>query len=147
MKKRFHIKLVMGMAAVMTAAMLLPCAAEAANFEAGHYSKRYKDEGFDEPAATYVSIKKAEKDDFRFQVGYVGFNASPIYETQKLKGKVKDGKVKFQWQDTWGNSGSGILKPGDGFVKLKMVEEQKADVNRATLDTNGKFLKLKRRDD
>ena len=61
-----------------------------------------------------------------------------------IKAKLKNNKASFQWKDTWGNSGTGKLKFSGGYVKLKIKQTYTADLNRSTLDTGGKFVKMKK---
>ncbi|MBR1629033.1 MAG: hypothetical protein IJ679_07195, partial [Lachnospiraceae bacterium] len=135
------------MVAALVGCFLFGTSVQAAkHFETGNYSKRYfYDDNGEEYAASFVNIEKVKKGRIWFTTGYVGLNGSPIYETNVIQKKINAGQVKFSWKDSWENSGTGILKPGDGCVKLKMKVTKQAKVNRATLDTDGEFITLKRR--
>ena len=160
MKKR-HVKIIT--AAFLGAALMMwdgsalrqsgasvPCSVEAKEksaFEVGNYSKRYYYEGSEDYAATFVNIGKSKPGRVRFCTGYIGLNSSPVYETNIINKKIKDGKISFKWTDSWENSGSGVLKAGKNCVKLKMTVEKEGEINRASLDTGGKFITLKKRSD
>ncbi len=119
---------------------------QAATKYAGTYAKTTKLKVKADVYPTYsVTINKVKKNKIKFQVTYVGINASPLYETKVITAKVKKKAVSFKWEDTWGNSGTGKIKLYKGYIKIKMKQTKTSDWNRATLDTQGKYKKLKKK--
>lgn len=69
----------------------------------------------------------------------------PIYQTKVITAKLdKNDKVSFKWKDTKENSGTGKMKLCNGYVKLKMTEKKSAELNRYTLATCNKYIKIKK---
>jgi len=87
-------------------------------------------------------VNKVKNNKAKFQVTYLGRNASPLYETNVITAKIKNKTVSFKWKDTWGNSGTGKLRLYNGYVKIKMKQTKTAEWNRSTLDTQGKYIKI-----
>ena len=75
----------------------------------------------------------------------MGINASPLYETKVITAKLKKKTASFKWEDSWGNSGTGKIKLYKGYIKIKMKQTKTSSWNRATLDTEGKYKKLKKK--
>lgn len=139
-----------GMAALLALFLLvtlLPGGNVQAASRTGHYQKRYKAKVsypvWGQPAYGVV-INRIRNGKVRFQISKAGVNGSPIYNSNVIKAKLKGKKTSFRWKDTWGNSGTGKLKFGKNCVKVKVNQLQTARMNRSTLDTGGKFLKLKK---
>lgn len=84
-----------------------------------------------------------------FVVSYVGPNSSPVYNTETISATVADDHtVAFEWADSWSNKGEGtlVLNPADtSSIQVMMTVTEEADVNRATLSTNGEYRTLTRR--
>lgn len=122
------------------------CEVQAAAKYTGTYYKTYKVNQKVTSKPTYsVTINKVKNKKIKFQVLYVGINASPYYETNVITAKLKNKTASFKWNDSWGNSGTGKIKLGKGYIKIKMKQTKKAEWNRATLDTQGKYIKLKKK--
>lgn len=131
---------------VLVLAILPVYPVQAATKYAGTYSKTTKlKEKLDVHPTYSVTINKVKGNKVKFQVTYVGMNASPLYETKVITAKVKNKTASFKWVDSWGNSGTGKLKLGKGYIKIKMKQTKTSDWNRASLDTQGKFKKLKKK--
>ena len=126
---------------------MLPAGPVQAASQTGEYQKKYKAQVsfpvWIEPAYGVV-INRIKNGKVRFQISKAGVNGSPIYNSNIIKAKLKKNKASFQWKDTWGNSGTGKLKLSDGYVKLKVKQTYTAEWNRSTLDTGGKFIKMKK---
>lgn len=122
------------------------CEVQAASKYTGSYYKTYKVEGRISYPPTYgVTINKVKNNKAKFQVTYLGRNASPLYETNVITAKIKNKTVSFKWKDTWGNSGTGKLRLYNGYVKIKMKQTKTAEWNRSTLDTQGKYIKINKK--
>ena len=121
---------------------------QAASGRTGEYQKRYKAQAsfpiWLQPAYGLV-INRIKNGKIRFQISKAGVNGSPIYNTNIIRTSIKKNKASFQWKDTWGNSGTGKLKLARGDVKLKVTQTYTAKWNRSTLDTGGKFIKIKKK--
>lgn len=113
----------------------------------GNYSDTDTPEG---PCYT-VSITSVDNaaGTMELAVFYVGFNASPVYETMPVQAEIQeDHTVHFEWTDSWGNAGNGILvlNPADSAsVSLLMTVTQESEANRATLSTHEEYKALTRR--
>lgn len=70
-----------------------------------------------------VTIASIEGSSIKFQVTYVGRNGSPLIISQPIKARIKKGKVKFSWRDTWDCSGTGVMELKNKKVKLKMNQK------------------------
>lgn len=92
-----------------------------------------------------VVINRIKKGKIRFQISKCGLNGSPLYDTYIINARLKNNKAVFTWEDSWSNQGNGVLKLGKGYVKLKMNQTVMAKWNRSTLDTAGKFIKMKKK--
>ena len=134
------------MALLLLAAMMPAWAVQAAS-KTGQYQKKYKAQVsfpvWVQPAYG-VAVNRIKNGKIRFQISKAGVNGSPIYNSNIIKAKLKNNKASFQWKDTWGNSGTGKLKLFNGYVKLKIKQTYTARWNRSTLDTGGKFVKMKK---
>lgn len=128
-------------------AAVIPAGSVQAASKTGQYQKKYKTQVsfpvWSEPAYGVV-INRIKNGKVRFQISRAGVNGSPIYNSNVIKAKLKNNKASFQWKDTWGNSGTGKLKFSGRYVKLKIKQTYTADLNRSTLDTGGKFVKMKK---
>ena len=112
----------------------------------GTYAKTTKLKAKLDVHPTYsVTINKVKNNKIKFQVTYVGINASPLYETKVITAKLKKKTASFKWEDSWGNSGTGKIKLYKGYIKIKMKQTKTSSWNRATLDTEGKKKKLKKK--
>ena len=89
-----------------------------------------------------VIVNKVTSTKIRFQLEKLGINGSPIYVTAPITATRKGNSANFKWKDTWGNSGSGTLKLYNGYVKVKVKQTKTAKWNRNSLDTNGKYMKI-----
>ncbi len=119
---------------------------EAAPKYTGTYYKKYKTgEKLTAQPMYSVTINKIKNKKIKFQVAYFGRNASPFYETNIITAKLKNKTASFKWKDSWGNSGTGKLKLGKGYVKIKMKQTKNSKWNRATLDTQKKYLKIRKK--
>ena len=98
-----------------------------------------------------ITINKIDNNTktIEFEICYVGFNCSPIYDTGAIYATIaSDNTVKFSWTDSWANKGTGtlILNPNNtSSIKIKVNVTEEADVNRATLSTYGDYETLTRR--
>lgn len=128
---------------VMLLTVFPVCQVQAAPKYTGSYYKKYKVEGkADVQPCFNITVNKIKNNKIKFQVTYVGINASPLYETNVITAKLRNKTASFKWKDTWGNSGTGKLKLYKGYVKIKMKQTKTAAWNRATLDTQGKCKKI-----
>ena len=129
-------------------AVVIPAGPVQAASKTGQYQKKYKTQAsfpvWIQPAYGVV-INRVKNGKVRFQISRAGVNGSPIYNSNVIKAKLKNNKASFQWKDTWGNSGTGKLKLSRGYVKLKVTQTYTAKWNRSTLDTGGKFIKIKKK--
>lgn len=143
MKKKL-MALILILVFILTAVPVYPV--QAAVKYTGTYAKTWKqDEPLDVHPTYSVTINKVKNKKVRFQVTYAGRNASPLYDTKVITAKLKNKTASFKWKDSWGNSGTGKLKLGKGYIKIKMKQKKTAKWNRATLDTSGKYMKLKKK--
>ena len=92
-----------------------------------------------------IVINRIKRGNIRFQISKCGLNGSPLYETNIINARLKNNKAVFTWKDGWSNQGNGVLKLGKGYVRLKMTQTVTAKWNRSTLDTFGKFIKIKKK--
>lgn len=116
---------------------------KAKNYVGVYYMKGGQKNPTERYGAYNIIIKKIKNGYVTFYVSEIGSNYSPIYETDMLKAKIKNGKASFKWNDSWGNSGKGtILFVKRHRLKLNMKQTQSSDFNRSTLDTNGKKVFL-----
>ena len=133
--------------ALLLLAAMMPAGAVQAASKTGQYQKKYKAQVsfpvWVQPAYG-VAVNRIKTGKIRFQISKAGVNGSPIYNSNIIKAKLKNNKASFQWKDTWGNSGTGKLKLFNGYVKLKIKQTYTAQWNRSTLDTGGKFVKMKK---
>lgn len=133
--------------ALLLLAAMMPAGAVQAASKTGQYQKKYKAQVsfpvWVQPAYG-VAVNRIKNGKIRFQISKAGVNGSPIYNSNIIKAKLKNNKASFQWKDTWGNSGTGKLKLFNGSVKLKIKQTYTAQWNRSTLDTGGKFVKMKK---
>ena len=97
------------------------------------------------------TIKSISNTSAQIDICYVGYNLSPIYEatgiTIPLKWGNQDKTIltgNFNWNDSWGNSGTGVIKiekmmfsEPDVILNMKVTQESPEGWNRATLATNG----------
>ena len=112
----------------------------------GTYSKTFKlKEKVESHPCYMVTVNKVKNKKIRFQITYLGRNASPIYESNVINAKLKNKTAFFKWKDNWGNAGTGKIKLYNGYIKIKVDETKTAGGNRATLDTNGKYRTIKRK--
>lgn len=124
--------------------------AQAATKYTGKYSKIYKIDTkmfyrvFYQPEYS-VTVNKIKNNKITFQVMYAGINGSPLHLTKIITAKLKKRTASFKWKDGWGNSGTGTIKLYKGYVKIKMKQKKANRLNRATLDTQGKYMKIKKR--
>lgn len=115
----------------------------------GNYSDTETVEG---PCYT-VSILRADPETARIelQITYVGRKSSPVYTTDLITASIgADHTAEFEWQDSWGNRGTGILvlNPEDpSAVQLRMTVTEEAEYNRGTLATHDQYKTLFRRSD
>lgn len=135
------------MMALLLLVVMIPAGSVQAASKTGQYQKKYKAQVsfpiWNDPAYG-VAVNRIKKGKVRFQISRAGVNGSPIYNSNIIKAKLKNNKASFQWKDTWGNSGIGKLKLFNGYVKLKIKQTCTARWNRSTLDTGGKFVKMKK---
>ena len=133
--------------ALLLLAAMMPAGAVQAASKTGQYQKKYKAQVsfpvWVQPAYG-VAVNRIKNGKIRFQISKAGVNGSPIYNSNIIKAKLKNNKASFQWKDTRGNSGTGKLKLFSGYVKLKIKQTYTAQWNRSTLDTGGKFVKMKK---
>ena len=133
--------------ALLLLAAMMPAGAVQAASKTGQYQKKYKAQVsfpvWVQPAYG-VAVNRIKNGKIRFQISKAGVNGSPIYNSNIIKAKLKNNKASFQWKDTWGNSGTGKLKLFNGYVKLKIKQTYTSQWNRSTLDTGGKFVKMKK---
>lgn len=136
--------------ALLLLLLLIPAGKAQAASRTGNYQKKYKAQAsfpiYTQPAYGVV-VNRIKNGKVRFQISKVGINASPLYNSNVINAKLKGKKASFSWKDTWGNSGTGILKFGKNLVKLKITQTYTAKMNRSTLDTGGKFVKMKKIND
>jgi hypothetical protein len=118
----------------------------AASSYTGTYRKQYKNSNMTIRDGMYpahfVMIEKISRKKAIIGVEYSGPNGSPLYATGKVNGKVSGKRILFNWKDTWGNAGKGIIVLSKGSVSLKMEQTQTSRWNRGSLDTGGKYIKL-----
>lgn len=136
---------------ILTIVLLLilatPCSPHAASKYTGTYKKTWKAQM---PFKVYINpgygmvINKVKKNKICFQIDHYGVNGSPLYTTNVIDAKLNKKRASFSWSDTWGNSGTGKLKLGNGYVKVKMKQTYTARINRSSLDTGNKYYKLKK---
>lgn len=112
---------------------------------------RYSDTDTVEGPCYTVNITRVDNatKEIELSIGFVGKNSSPIYNTEVIIATVtEDHTVNFEWKDSWSNKGDGtlVLNPDDSStVQLMMTVTEEAEVNRATLSTNGQYKTLNRR--
>lgn len=113
----------------------------------GNYSDTETVEG---PCYTVsiINVDNATKE-IEISISYVGVNSSPLYTAESIHGTIaSDHTVQFEWKDSWNNQGVGtlVLNPDDpSTVQLMMMVTEEAEVNRATLSTNGQYKTFIRR--
>lgn len=90
-----------------------------------------------------ITINKISKNGkIRFQIHRAGRNASPLYDTKVIYAKIKGNKVKFRWEDSWSNHGTGIIIFKKGTkLKLTMKETRTAERNRSSLQIDNATFK------
>jgi len=75
-----------------------------------------------------------------FGVSYIGRSWSPIYETGEIIATLTGNTADFQWADSWGNEGYGMLRLAEDSVGVRMIQTVSAEVNRASFDTGAEIM-------
>ena len=96
------------------------------------FSNRPSSDVFSEPSYG-LEILDISDDSVTFFVESVGRNGSPIYITDQITAVVEDDTARFEWTDSWGNKGTGVLTFGAACLNLSMTETESDELNRSTL--------------
>ncbi|MGN1014563.1 MAG: hypothetical protein ACI4PM_04300 [Butyricicoccus sp.] len=120
--------------------LVLPCAeAQAATVRTGTYQRHYTSST--SPAESYrtVIIRQISSKTVRMQVAYDrAFPFRTSYSNHIVGKRTGEHTVRFTCTESYGNlSGSGIMKMYKTYVKIKLKSD-------GFLDTDGKYIKLKR---
>ena len=102
---------------------------------AGTYSYEGEKRNYKKGWYDLIINKITSKGKMEFIISKGGLNASPLYETDIIKTRIKKNKAVFKYQDSWGNKGKGIIifkKNGTIFMKLKQTYT--AEFKRSSLE-------------
>ena len=89
-----------------------------------------------------LKIKDIKNGYITFSFSYIGQSWSPIYFTDDITVQLNGRTCDFTWSDSWENEGIGTLHLEGGSVTLNTTVTKSAEVNRASLGTNGTDMLL-----
>lgn len=88
------------------------------------------------PAMYSLCVLKYEGNTATIYVEYMGNNGSPLYCTRPITVQVTENKASFDWEDSWGNQGTGQVEFYKSYIKLYMKQTVSAAYNRYSLATS-----------
>ena len=112
-----------------------PSTAASAKDYSGYVGTWYKE--LPNAASHFVVIKSVEGSTISFTVNTVFPRASRVSLSKPITGEIVDGKVEFEYKDSFDNTGSGTLELGDGYVSADVKSNK--DGMGSFIEYNEKF--------
>lgn len=145
MKKMMKKLTVLALALMMVLVTVPAEPVQAAPDYTGTYVKKYKAKGYKKSSwpRYCVTINQVKGKKIRFQIHKYGLDGIYVYYIENIDAKIKNKTVSFKWKDSWGNKGKGTMKLSKNEVKLKMKQTRTGRwPNRSTLDTDGRYITI-----
>ena len=108
----------------------------------GWYEADYTAEQKGQGMSYGLEIQEIVGSTVTFYVEYTGRNFSPLYTTDVITTVVEDNSAVFEWNDSWGNSGTGTMTFENSCIILSMTQTYTAEWNRSTLARDSIILYL-----